>query len=91
MGNALPKISLDYQELKSRAKSEPMEGAKLVKIMFAKSVRTGCTLSCCVESKGMQDTWIVKRLVEDFEELGRRHNPEDGRRAGYVDTAESDC
>ena len=33
---------------------------------------TGCKMSYRVESKGMQDTWIVKRLVRDFEELGRR-------------------
>ena len=33
--NRLPKISLDYQELKSRAKKEPTENDKVVKIIVA--------------------------------------------------------
>ena len=71
-GNALPKISLDYQELKSRAKKGPTKDDKVVKIIVAMDESTGCKLSYRVESKGIQDAWIVKRLVRDFEELGRR-------------------
>ena len=70
--NTLRKISLDYQELKSRAKKEPSQDDKVVKIIVAMDEHTGCKMSCRVESKGTQDTWIVKRLVRDFEELGRR-------------------
>ena len=68
----MPKISLDYQELKSRAKKEPTENDKVVKIIVAVDETTGCKMSYRVESKGVQDTWIIKRLVKDFEELGRR-------------------
>ena len=69
MGNTLPKISLDYQELKIRATSEPAAGAKIFKIIAAKDGPAGYTLSYRVEFKRMQDTWIAKRLVKDFEEL----------------------
>ena len=70
--NRLPKISMDYQELKSRAKKGPSEDDEVVKIIVGIDEATGCKMSYRVKSKGAQDTWIVKRLVTEIEELGRR-------------------
>ena len=44
----------------------------MVKIIVAKDEHTSYTMSYRMESKGIQDTWIVKRLVKNFEKLGRR-------------------
>ena len=63
---------MDYQELKPRAKKEPAEDDNVVKIIVAMDEHKGCKMSYRVKSKGVHDTWIVKRLVKDFEELGRR-------------------
>ena len=67
----LPKISMDYQELISAAKKDPGEDETTVKIIVVKDELTCVVLSYRVSQKGQGDTWLVKRLVQDIEDLGR--------------------
>ena len=68
----LPKIAIDYQELKSKPKKNPSLEDKMIRIVVAKDEPTGVVFSYRVETKGTGDQWIIKRLVKDIEELGRR-------------------
>ena len=70
-GARLPKISMDYQELKSKAKLQVSEEDAVVRIIVAKDEQTGMTTAHRVDTKGPTDEWIVKRVVQDIEELGR--------------------
>ena len=67
----LPKISMDYQELISAAKKDPTEHEKVVKAIVVKDELTGILLSYRVSQKGHGDAWLIKRLVQDLEEMGR--------------------
>ena len=69
----MARVSLDYEELKSKAKKDvqnPEE--KVLKIIVMKDEPTGCVNARSVDIKGPSDAWVVKRLVKDVEELGRR-------------------
>ena len=70
--NALPKISLDYQELKSMAKKDPGPEDVVVKIIVAKDEDSGAVLAHRVTAKGSSDTWVINKLVKEFEEMGRK-------------------
>ena len=73
--NKLPRLSLDYQELKSKAKKPSIEEGKtdkVLKIVVMKDEESGSVFSHRVDMKGPGDVWVVKKLVADIEELGRR-------------------
>ena len=71
--NELARVSLDYQELKSKAKKGVQNPEdKTLKIVVMKDEPTGCVNAHRVDAKGPSDAWVVKRLVKDVEELGRR-------------------
>ena len=71
-GGGLPKISLDYQELLSVPKKNPKPEDNVVKIIVAKDEDSGAVLAYRVTTKGPGDTWMIKRLVKDIEEMGRQ-------------------
>ena len=68
----LPRIALDYQELKSIPKKSPHETDVVVKMIVAKDEDTGTVFAYRVTNKGTSDTWVIKRLVKDIAELGRQ-------------------
>ena len=70
-----PILSLDYQELKSKAKKSSTENDKtdkVFKIVVMKDEESGSVFAHRVDMKGPGDVWVVKKLVKDIEELGRR-------------------
>ena len=73
----LPKVSLDYQELKSKPKIQAESQAaaedanSMLRIIVGKDEATGMTMAHRVVAKGPADEWVTKRLVKDIEELGR--------------------
>ena len=71
-GGGLPRISLDYQELLSVPKKNPKPEDNVVKIIVAKDEESGAVLAYRVTTKGPGDTWMIKRLVKDIEEMGRQ-------------------
>ena len=62
-GGSLAKVSLDYQELKSKANGKPNKDYKILKIIVMKDQPSGSMVAYRVDTKGPGDTWIVKRLV----------------------------
>ena len=62
---------MDYQELISAAKKSPGENEMTVKIIVAKDESTGVLMAYRTSQKGHGDTWLIKRLIQDIENLGR--------------------
>ena len=54
-GARLPKISMDYQELKSKAKLQVSEEDAVVRIIVAKDEETGMATAHRVDTKGPTD------------------------------------
>ena len=69
--NSLPKVSMDYQELISRAKKDPDDDDAVVKIIVAKDEPTGTIFAYRVNQKGSGDEWVIRRLVQDIADMGR--------------------
>ena len=73
----LPKVSLDYQELKSKPKIRAESQAavedanSMLRIVVGKDEATGMMMAHRVITKGPTDEWVTRRLVKDIEELGR--------------------
>ena len=63
-GNALPIISLDYQELNEDAEHPQ-------KIIVGKDERTKSVFCHRVISKGLAAEWAIRKIVQDIEDLGR--------------------
>ncbi len=63
-GNALPIISLDYQELNEDA--EPPQ-----KVIVGKDEKTGSVFCHKVIAKGLTDEWAVRKVIQDIEDVGR--------------------
>ena len=71
----LARVSLDYQEFNSKSKgqsSEEKKMEKVLKIVVMTDEESGQVFSHRVDMKGPGDAWIVKKLVKDTEEMGRR-------------------
>ena len=64
-GDGLPIVSMDYQELNE-------ESEKPQKIIVAKDEVTGNLIAHYVLCKGITDEWVIRKLVKDLEEIGRR-------------------
>ena len=74
--HTLPKVSVDYPEFKSKANNgEPNKDEKVLKIIVLKDEKIGCVTSHRVDVKGPGDGWIVKRIVQEIEELVRNSQP----------------
>ena len=63
-GNALPIISLDYQELNE-------ESEQPQKVIVGKDEKTKSVFCHRVIAKGLTDEWAVKKIIQDIQDLGR--------------------
>ena len=62
----LPVVSMDYSELDDKKDSRSN------KTLVVKDESSGAVLQYKVTAKGPTDDWVVKRLVKDVEEFGRK-------------------
>ena len=69
--DGLPTVGMDYNSLDENIYEVEEEKSKL-KTIVVKDEATGEMFQHHVEVKGVGDEWLMKRLVKDFEELGRR-------------------
>ena len=59
--SGLPMVSMDYELLEEK-----------VTVLVAKDVSSGATLAYDCEAKGPSDEWVVRQMVRDLEDWGRR-------------------
>ena len=64
-GDGLPIVSFDYQELNENEE-------KPQKVIIGKDEATGNLIAHYVLCKGLTDDWVIRRIVRDLEEIGRR-------------------
>ena len=67
----LPTVSMDYNALDKDLNLAEEKDCKL-KTIVVKDETTGEMFQHKIDVKGIGDEWLMKRLVKDFEELGRR-------------------
>ena len=63
-GNALPIISLDYQELNEEAEHPQ-------KVIVGKDEKTKSVFCHRIIAKGLTDEWAIKKIIQDIRDLGR--------------------